>query len=182
MELHAFVDGGFQAAWNADERLRLARVLAAATGPAVTAGVQAALASSDPSVWSAFLSTGLAVAQYADDRLMAATMLTGGANNSGPALDAAAQAALAGTPADLREFVLNGQFTARALDVQAAAPVAPAVPPAAAPQPAAAAATTPAATLAVTGASDKAPAAALAATAILTGAGLVLLARRRRQA
>ena len=188
VEVHAFVDGGYLAAWHADERLRLARVLAAATGPAVTAGVQAALASSDPAVWSAFLTTGLAQAQYADDRLMAATMLTGGANNSGPALDAAAQAALAGTPAELREFVLNGQFTARALDAQAAAPAAPAVPPAAAPQPAAvaappvAAATTPAATLAVTGASDKAPAAALAATAILVGAGLVLLARRRRLA
>jgi|GEM_PF-1611248 len=241
-QLHAFVDGGYLAAWHADERLRLARVLDAATGPAVTAGVQAALASSDPAVWSAFLSTGLAQAQraddrlevarvldaatgpavraaaqaalassdpdavseflatglaqaqYADDRLMAATMLTGGANNSGPALDAAAQAALAGTPAELREFILHGQYTARALDAEAAAPAvpaappapaAPADPPAAAPQPvqvaASPAASSNAAVLAATGSSAGAPVAALAATALLVGTGLVLV-RRRRQA
>ena len=182
VELHAFVDGGYLAAWHADERLRLARVLAAATGPAVTAGVQAALASSDPAVWSAFLTTGLAQAQYADDRLMAATMLTGGVNNSGPALDAAAQAALAGTPAELREFLLTGQFAARALDAQAVAPAAPAGPVAVAPQAAAAPAAVPAATLAVTGSSSDAPAAALAAAAVLAGTGLVVLSRRRRQA
>ncbi|WP_421742659.1 ALF repeat-containing protein [Cellulomonas sp.] len=188
VQLRAFVDGGYLAAWHADERLRLARVLAAATGPAVTAGVQAALASSDPVVWSQFLSTGLAQAQFWDDRLMAATMLTGGVNNSGPALDAAAQVALAGTAADLRQFLLTGQFTARALDAQAAAaPAAPPAPVVAAPQPQPAAATAvavgrPAAVLAATGSSTEAWGAALAATAILTGTGLVVLARRRRQA
>ncbi|KQY22374.1 hypothetical protein ASD16_17365 [Cellulomonas sp. Root485] len=185
VELRAFVDGGYLAAWHADERLRLTRILAAATGPAVTAGAQTALASSDPAVWSAFLTTGFARAQFADDRLMAATMLTGGVNNSGSALDAAAQAALAGTPAELRDFLLTGQFAARALDAQAAAP-APAVPAApapAAPQVAAPpAATTPTVALAATGSSGEARGAALASVAVLVGTGLVLLARRRRQA
>ncbi|MCF4122368.1 ALF repeat-containing protein [Antribacter sp. KLBMP9083] len=190
-QLRAFVDGGYRAAWYADERLRVARVLDAATGPAVKAGAQAALDSSDPQALSEFLSTGLAQAQYADDRLAAATMLTGGANNSGPALDAAAQAALAGTAADLREFLLNGQFTARALDAKAAAPAAPAAAadaPAASGQPEGAAAPPaavaedPAPVLAATGSSAAAPLAVLAATAVLTGIGLVVLARRRRKA
>ena len=39
---------------------------------------------------------GLPAARFADERLMAATMLAGALNNSGPLLDAAAQAALAG--------------------------------------------------------------------------------------
>lgn len=200
-QLRAFVDGGYRATWYADERLRVARVLDAATGPTVKAGAQAALASSDPHALSEFLSTGLAQAQYADDRLAATTMLTGGANNSGPALDAAAQAALAGTAADLREFLLNGQFTARALDAKAAAPAAPADPPAApaasaapaaapaaTPQtegvaaPPAAVAENPALTLAATGSSTAVPLAVLAATAVLIGTALVVIARRRRKA
>jgi LPXTG-motif cell wall-anchored protein len=191
-ELRAFVDGGYLAAWDADERLRVARVLDAATGPAVTAGAQAALASSDPDAVSHFLSTGLALAQHADDRLAAARMLTGGADNSGPALDAAAQAALAGTPADLREFLATGQFVARALDATAAAPApaaqaaaptaSPAAASAASPRAAAPASATqqPARVLAATGSSDV-PAALVAAAAVVLGSGLVVLSRRRRQ-
>lgn len=193
-ELRAFVDGGYLAAWDADERLRVARVLDAATGPAVTAGAQAALASSDPDAVSHFLSTGLALAQHADDRLAAARMLTGGADNSGPALDAAAQAALAGTPADLREFLVSGQFAARALDANAnaAAPAPAAQAAAPTPSPAAASAAAPRAAvpapatpqpvrvLAATGSSDV-PAALVAAAAVLLGSGLVVLSRRRRQ-
>ena len=96
-----FLSTGLALAQHADDRLEVARVLDAATGPAVKAGAQAALASSDPDALSHFLSTGLALAQHVDDRLAAARMLTGGADNSGPALGAAAQAALAGTPAEL---------------------------------------------------------------------------------
>ncbi|GCD22012.1 hypothetical protein CTKZ_35740 [Cellulomonas algicola] len=188
-ELRAYVDGGYLNAWFADERLRVTRVLAAATGPAVEAGAQAALASSDRQDLSDFLTNGLPVAQYADDRLMASTMLTGGVNNSGPALDAAAQAALAGTPAELREFLLVGQFVARAIDAAAApvvpaVPVVPAAPVAPAAQPAAAApqavaAAAPTRVLAVTGPSSRVSTAGLAAVVLLVGVGLVVLARRR---
>jgi hypothetical protein len=47
-------------------------------------------------------------------------MLTGAPNNSGPVLNAAAQAALNGTPEELKEFLRWGQFTARARDAELA--------------------------------------------------------------
>ena len=191
-QLRAFVDGGYLAAWHADERVRLARVLDAATGPAVTAGAQAALASNDPQVWSDFLTTGLAAAQYADDRLMAATMLTGGVNNSGPALDAAAQAALAGTPAELREFLLTGQFAARAhrcrcrtgcwTRVAGGAPAAAPQPTPVTVAPSGGRRSSSAQVLAATGPFAEGPMALLAATAVLGGASLVVVARRRQRA
>lgn len=194
-ELRAYVDGGYLSAWRVDERLRLLSLISTATEPNVDRELQLVLESNDTQVWSEFLDTGLAAAQYADDELAAARMLLGGPDSSGPALDAAAQVALEGTPAELREFIVTGQFVARALDAQAAAPVqpgAPAAPVPGAPAPAApasAVAPRPAAgarvagpgtptVLAATGVAEG-PTAALALAAILSGGGLVLLSRPR---
>lgn len=197
-ELRAYVDGGYLSAWRIDERLRLARLINTATEPNVDRELQRAL-DGNLEDWTEFLNTGLAVAQLADDELAAGRMLLGGPENSGPALDAAARVALEGTPAELREFIVTGQFAARALDAQAAAPVQPGVPAAPVPavpapaQPAPAGVAAPRAAapagarvaapgtptvLAATGVAE-APTAALALAAMLTGGALVLLARRR---
>jgi len=124
-ELKAFVDGGFKKAWHNDERLRVLGLLTGA-GPHTYEAAQAALESDDPAAPSEFLSTRLAAVRYADERLMAMTMVAGGPNNSGPALDEAAQIALEGTagrpatPEDLHEFLTNGQHVARARDAEMA--------------------------------------------------------------
>ncbi|GEA87706.1 hypothetical protein CCE01nite_16550 [Cellulomonas cellasea] len=124
-ELRAFVDGGFKSAWYDDERLRVIALLEA-SGPHTYEAAQAALDSSDPAASSEFLSSELATVQYNDERLLALTMVDGGENNSGPALDEAAQVALEGTaekkptPEDLHEFLVNGQHVARARDEEMA--------------------------------------------------------------
>ncbi|MBO3089209.1 LPXTG cell wall anchor domain-containing protein [Cellulomonas dongxiuzhuiae] len=193
-ELKAFVDGGYLPAFHIDERLRLSRLINTATKPHVDRAVQAAVASDDPAVWSEFLTNGLPRAQYADDELAAARILDAITPESSPALWEATQVALEASPAELREFIVSGQFVARELDEQAAQPpVVPAVPAApapAAPAPAAPAPAAPAVTvargtqrpvvLAATGVAEG-PLAALAASALLAGTGLVLIARRRRQ-
>lgn len=207
-ELRAYADGGYRTAWRADEEIRLARIMTRTdTDSIVYRSIERVLESPDPQDMTDFLNTGLADAQYADDRLAAARMLDGASNNSGPALGAAAEAALDGTREELREFILHGQFVARELDAQAAVPApvpaapvpAAPVPAAPAPAPAAPAAAAPAApapaaaptsratsrhaVLAATGgAVDEGPLAALAAATLVGGAGLVVLARRRRAA
>lgn len=124
-KLKTFVDGGFTSAWYADERLRVLALLKT-SGPHTYEAAQAALQSQDPAAPSEFLSSKLAAVQYADERLTALTMVAGGANNSGPALDEAAQVALQGTatkeatPEDLHEFLTHGQHVARARDMEMA--------------------------------------------------------------
>jgi Short repeats of unknown function len=197
-QLRAYGDAGYLLAWRADEEIRVARLMSTATKPTVDRAIQVVLEMADPQAVTDFLNTGLAEAQYVDDRLAAARMVLGGSDNTGPALDDAAQAALDGTRAELREFIVSGQFVARAIDAaNAPAPAAPvpaapvpAAPVPAAPAPAAPAAAAPAAqaargargpaVLAVTGVAEG-PLAALAAAAILSGVGCVVLARRRRQ-
>ncbi|WP_243656906.1 hypothetical protein [Cellulomonas wangleii] len=199
-ELTAFVDGGYLPAFHLDERYRLLGVIATATTPFIDRAAQAAAESNDPAVWSEFLTNGLARAQFADDRLAAARILDVITPESSPVLWQATQVALAASAAELREFIVRGQFVARDLDAQAVQPpVVPAAPPApapaapapAAPAPAAPAPAAPAApaargaqrpvVLATTGVTGG-PVVALAASALLAGAGLVVLARRRRQA
>ncbi|MBD7918814.1 LPXTG cell wall anchor domain-containing protein [Cellulomonas sp. Sa3CUA2] len=196
-DIRAYVDGGYLAAFHLDERYRLLQVVAWAETPFIDRAVQAAAESSDPAVWSEFLTNGLPRAQYADDRLSAARILDVITPESSPVLWEATQVALAGSAAELREFIASGQFVARDLDAQAAQPPvvpavpavpaapAPAAPAPAAPAPAAPAVTAPRGTqrpvvLAATGVAEG-PIAALAAAALLAGAGLVLVARRRRR-
>ncbi|MBD7918813.1 hypothetical protein H9657_11070 [Cellulomonas sp. Sa3CUA2] len=195
-ELKVFVDGGYLPAFHIDERLRLVRLINTATQPHVDREVQAAVDSDDPAVWSEFLTNGLPRAQYADDELAAARILAAITPESSPALWEATQVALEASPAELREFIVRGQFVARELDAQAAqqpvvpaVPAVPAAPAPAAPAPAAPAPAAPAAqaargaqrpvVLAATGVAEG-PLTALAASALLAGTGLVVLARRRR--
>lgn len=116
--LRQFVEGGFKEAWAADERLRVMRALESG-GPSVRSGAQTALAGG-PKAWSEFLSTRLPELRFADERLMAATMLSGGVNSSGELLDAAADLAIAGSPDEVHEFLVHGQFVARARDQEIA--------------------------------------------------------------
>ncbi|GLY01067.1 polymorphic toxin-type HINT domain-containing protein [Actinoplanes sp. NBRC 101535] len=115
----AFVNGGWQAPWNSDERLRATRVLENAGGPTVKTAAETALKGSTADIEN-FLTNGFEKAAYADDRIAATRMLTGGVNNSGPVLDAAAKAALAGTSEELQEFLTTGQAVARARDKELA--------------------------------------------------------------
>ncbi|WP_177199538.1 ALF repeat-containing protein [Cellulomonas sp. KH9] len=197
-DLRAFVDGGYLAAFHADERIRLSRLISTATEPYVDAGVQRALASDDPAVWTEFLTNGLRAAQVLDDRLAAARILDVITQESSPVLWQATQTALAGPQAALREFIVNGQFVARATDAaNAAAAPAPAAPAPAAPAPAPAApapgapaaapstaaparATARPVQLAATGVPGEIPLALLAASSLAAGTGLLVLSRRRR--
>jgi hypothetical protein len=116
--VRTFVNGGWEQSWSADERLRVYRVWEAG-GLRTREAADQALAGTEED-WTEFLASGRQAAELADDRLMATTMLTGGANNSGPLLDAAAQQALAGTAEELREFLASGQFVARSRDQELA--------------------------------------------------------------
>ncbi len=118
-ELGAFVNDGWRAAWAADERVRLYRVLESEAGPTTKSAARQALNSGSADDVDRFLSSGKGEAEYADDRLAATRMLTGGPNNSGPVLNSAAQAALNSVDrGELREFLRWGQFVARARDAE----------------------------------------------------------------
>jgi hypothetical protein len=96
----------------------------AVAGTEVAVAALAALRSPEPTVWAAFLSTGIYAASERDkqiavdkktaaDRKLALEIQTKATNSlMHPALAAAAATALAGTPADVDRFLLTGQYEA----------------------------------------------------------------------
>lgn len=105
-----------------DDRIAVDRILADAQRAgnfATQAAAQKALDADTDQALRQFLDSGKTGAAVNDDRIKANQVLA--ADTGGPALKAAAQIALDGTPAMVRDFLVSGQYTAAQQDQDAAA-------------------------------------------------------------
>ncbi|MCY1144260.1 ALF repeat-containing protein [Actinoplanes sp. Pm04-4] len=109
-DLQTYLDSGYDAAMEADER-SAAQVLAAMDGPTVRGAAEQALAGSRAQV-QAFIDDGWHKPFEADERIRAYRLIEGG----GPTMKAAAQRALEGSADDMTEFMSSGRDAAQYAD------------------------------------------------------------------
>ncbi|WP_405007823.1 ALF repeat-containing protein [Kitasatospora purpeofusca] len=115
-EIVAFVEKGQYVARAEDDRAEVERLLAdPATGRTVREGAQKALDAGTPAALRHFLAVDLPKWRESDDRVKLSQIMFKG----GPAVQAAANAAMDGSYADVVRFLQEGQYTARAQDDRA---------------------------------------------------------------
>ncbi|CAN3984858.1 ALF repeat-containing protein [Kitasatospora purpeofusca] len=115
-DLVKFLEEGQYTARAQDDRAEVERILAdPATGRLVREGAQKALDTGTPAALRHFLTVDLPKWRESDDRVKLVQIMSKG----GPAVQAAAIAAMDGSYADIVKFLQEGQYTARAQDDRA---------------------------------------------------------------
>ncbi|MFJ4793794.1 ALF repeat-containing protein [Kitasatospora purpeofusca] len=115
-DLVKFLEEGQFTARAQDDRAEVERILAdPATGRLVREGAQKALDAGTPAALRHFLTVDLPKWRESDDRVKLVQIMSKG----GPAVQAAAIAAMDGSYADIVKFLQEGQYTARAQDDRA---------------------------------------------------------------
>ncbi|MFD7417332.1 ALF repeat-containing protein [Kitasatospora purpeofusca] len=115
-DLVKFLEEGQYTARAQDDRAEVERILAdPATGRLVREGAQKALDAGTPAALRHFLTVDLPKWRESDDRVKLVQIMSKG----GPAVQAAAIAAMDGSYADIVKFLQEGQYTARAQDDRA---------------------------------------------------------------
>ncbi|MFB7670222.1 ALF repeat-containing protein [Kitasatospora purpeofusca] len=115
-DLVKFLEEGQYTARAQDDRAEIERILTdPATGRLVREGAQKALAVGTPAALRHFLTVDLPQWRESDDRVKLVQIMSKG----GPAVQAAANAAMDGSYADIVKFLQEGQYTARAQDDRA---------------------------------------------------------------